>query len=225
MNKNQLGKRLRTELGRNKGKSVALGVVCVVALYFWLPLIWGFCRKQEKSTEATANETSDVTVTTISAPPTVEFQWREFLSWRDKEPRMTVAALTVDTRDPFARPQQEGAADSSEIIADVNTDVPEPTPIQHHPSEYGLVLRGTVVGRRGGAANIAGKIYAVGATIRPVSGEDEDSPDDLSHIAYRLVEIDKMHVVLEHEGQLFRLELPTAAGPSTDSITIRRFGQ
>jgi hypothetical protein len=222
MNRHQLGKRLRTELARNKGKSAVLGIVCVVALYFWLPLIWGLFRKKEASPAAAVEATPAVAPVTEGLPEAAAFHWREFLSWRDKDPRMMVVAMAAGTRNPFERPPAELASDVSP--AELQMAEPEPVERQRHPLELGLELRGTVVGRANAVADIAGKIYVPGAIIRPLAG-DEDAGDALSHIAFRLVEIDRTHVVLERDGKLFRLDLPAAGGPESDSIMIRRLGE
>ena len=43
MDLGRLGKKARNELMRNPKKSAILGVICLVALYFWLPLLRGSC--------------------------------------------------------------------------------------------------------------------------------------------------------------------------------------
>src|SRR5687767_12645531 len=100
MTSNSFGKRLSRELSRNKGKSAALCILCLVALYFWLPLFSKYFKKKkgvptaaptvETTSVASASAAAALKSPAAMAEEIPQFDWKEFLTWMSHEPRMTL---------------------------------------------------------------------------------------------------------------------------------------
>lgn len=59
MSLDKLAKRLKRDVRRSPKKAVALGLLCLVALWFWLPLLWGWVApEQTASAESSGKEQS-----------------------------------------------------------------------------------------------------------------------------------------------------------------------
>jgi len=248
MTSNSFGKRLARELTRNKAKSAALGILVLVALYFWLPL-FGKYFKKKKNTPSAAPAVETTPIASASAAPKTpgamaeeipQFDWKEFLTWMAHEPRMTVVSTSAETRDPFS-PSVSKRAVQQEQLASEKTEEPEEPKIVLGPKECGLQLRATFVGARSSSANLNGVNYRVGAWI-PIPGTGETmNEDDVSTTAtstsesteteshptnvsievengFQLLEVKPRYVTLQREGQLFRLELNERTGVERNII-------
>ena len=230
MKPSELSERLLKELKRNKAKSAALGVLCLVAIYFWLPLITKYFKKNNQVQSAPQSVATKAVVHVQPVKPienTPEFVWKEFLAWMADEPRMTVLAVSPDTRNPFARSAKAPVVASGESSqpAEQESEIGE-LPLKKTikgPSDYGMVLRGTLVGGRRSTANIDGTNYGVGAFV-PIADSAGASVQDQGSEGFRLLEVKPRYVTLERRGQLFRLELQRP-GSEDHNLIIRPVGQ
>jgi hypothetical protein len=246
-----IGERLLREIARNKAKSAALGILCLVACYFWMPLVVKFFKGKNNATPAVQPAETTAVVNVTSAAPegdVPKFDWRDFLAWTAKEPRMIALAVSTETRDPFSNritPATSVAAeDQQTVTADAAMDRNRTAGEQvKTPKDYGLQLHSTVVGGRRSSANINGVNYRVGdwvpipsaadaAAMNSNGDETEEAVTDSGPTSnnvlagddpadgFELVEVKPRFVKLQRKGQLFRLELQEKTGVDR-KISIR----
>ncbi len=221
MSSEALGPRLLRELERNKAKSAALAVLCLVAVWFWAPLIKKYTIGDSKAaatatstaapTPSTADAAAVPTPTGETAPPggKMEFDWQTFVAWKEQEIRMAPSPVHELVPDPFLPiPADEPLAQAGNQPGAAAAALPKT------PQELGLTLRSTLISSRGSMANINGEHYGIGGEIPAATtgGGDE--------LGFRLVEITRQYVVVDRAGETYRLELnPQPA--SSGRVTIR----
>ena len=211
MNLVKLGKKLRREAAASPKKAILLGLAAVVAIYFWMPLVWGWIGKSDSNvatTAAPAGATPMVAATGPAAapiaPPAAKPSepdrpcWQQIIRWMHDDPRTMTAPTLTKTRDPFESPKIEVAETKS-------VEPPKPKPVAITPAAAGLVLTSTIIGPQRRVAQISGKIYAVGQTIE-VRKEKKDK--DAGGPAFKLIEVQPRRAVLEADGQRFELLIP-----------------
>jgi len=198
--------RLRREMAANPKKAALLGLVTVVALYFWGPLIWGWLNQGEKNPVAAVPTTpaSDIgqfaavpANLSTDAPQKASTPSREqILQWMHDDPRMATAPPRTKARDPFEDPKSEAANVKTE------KKVKPPPPIT--PAAAGLVLTSTIIGPKRSIAQISGRTYVVGQTI------EINKDKEAVRAAFRLEEIHSRRAILESRGIRFELTIPGA---------------
>jgi len=189
-------------LGHPK-KAAVLGLLVLVAVYFWSPLVWGWFVKDEPSVEtSSATEDSDFdpmvladsSKATPSPPePTPAHPWQLLVEWRENDPTTTTAPGLSDRRDPFRSLEPEVA--DAELEDESRTVEAAVT-----PESIGLELAGTLVGPDHSVALINGKAYREGKTI--ASTKDGES------IEFELSEVHPRRIVLRRLGEQFELTIP-----------------
>ena len=145
MNLGKLGRKLRREVTASPKKAGLLGLAAVVAIYFWIPLVWGWIGKSDSSvatTAAPAGVTPTVATTGFAAaalaqPAAKPAQpdrpcWQQIIRWMHNNPRTMTAPTLTKTRDPFEPPQIEVAETKP-----VEPAKPEPSAIT--PAAAGLM--------------------------------------------------------------------------------------
>lgn len=199
MSQQNLVDRLRREIKRDPKKAGALGLMFLVAIYFWAPLVSGWMGSSRPAdmpptaSTATTPTVPATTENTTAAKPTNEAKpvsWQELIAWQDEDPRRAPATL-VASRDPFHAVEK----------------VVEQKPVDEKPEkkieaksmdQVGLVLSSTLVGPRSSLARINGKTYHTGQAVR-VQYEGE-------RVAFQVKEIHPRRVVLERDGTRFELK-------------------
>ncbi len=216
MNIGKLGKKIKREASASPKKAAFLGLATLVAVYFWMPLVWGWIAKGNKNmVSATVNSSATPTAPAMSvaaspiAPAATpdasvkkesakQLSWQQTAQWIDQDPRTKPAARLPILRDPFTAPiavQQAKSKSQEKAKLKLPTISPEAA---------GLVLTGTIVGPQRSIAQISGKPYAVGQTIQPLSTKQKD----IAGITFQLVEVTQRHAVLETDGQRYELSIP-----------------
>jgi hypothetical protein len=200
----KLGKKLRREARANPKKAVFLGVAALVAVYFWMPLVWGWIGKSDPKM-ATPDVSAGATSTVAAAPPAGESaakpsvperpNWQQIIRWMHDDPRTMTAPPLMTTRDPFEPPKIE-VAETKPV------EPPKPKPSAIAPTAAGLVLTSTIIGPQRRVAQINGKTYAVGQTVEALKQKEAVGA------AFRLVEVQSRRAVLEADGQRFELSIP-----------------
>jgi hypothetical protein len=172
----KLVKLAKKEFARNPKKVAILGVLLLVAGWFWAPLIW---KSVGGSSSGTGSGKATVAATGTTAPlgaapgtgvlppsPTPAaasepaVSWRQLREWMDADPRMAPVRAIESERDPFGPPPNRGSAAGAQAIAESERARQDIT-----PQEAGLKLTSTIVGPSRGLAKIGGKIYAEGERI------------------------------------------------------------
>lgn len=242
-----LAKTLTKELGRNKKKSAILGVMCLVALYFWAPLIWGWFAGDGSEESVALPETTPSVAAPSTPPPTTPtarskterlVPWDRLLSMMEQDQHMTTAALPQGMRNPFA----EMVINSSPVERDVDTTAVPAAMTDPAEIELGLELSAVIIGPRIQMATINGRTYRQGEQISidlsgAVSTADSVDNDDLPPAVatsrpldsftsiWTITRIEPDGVVLRHsEGTIRRLELQRASLSGDDSISLSRVG-
>ncbi len=110
MNLNRLSRQLRREATANPQKAALLGLLLLVAVYFWGPLVLGWISPGEAADETVAVPDAATTRQAIAeAPPSNEggvlatetFTWQQLEQWRAANPLAKPIAWQSDRRDPF----------------------------------------------------------------------------------------------------------------------------
>ena len=203
MSLSKLGKKLRREAVTNPKKAALLGLVIVVALYFWAPLIRGWIVGSKTATEATTDAAAVIVAAAVppaaGAPAAtgksvpVLPSWQKLVQWMHEDPRTMTAPMLTQTRDPFE------VAKNEETKVEEKAEVKPPTIT---PTAAGLVLTSTIVGPQRRVVQINGDTYTVGQTIQVV--KDKDS----LRTKFKVVEIHPRRAVLEADGERFELTIP-----------------
>src|SRR5262245_11950203 len=110
--KRTLAERLKREVAASPKKAAMLGVVCLVAIWFWTPLVLKWVGKKSPAEELTvASVEEDATATPVMPAPTAETNksivsavssdWQKILKWIRNDPKMK-PHTAIGRRDPFA---------------------------------------------------------------------------------------------------------------------------
>ena len=237
MNVEKFSKSVRRELTRNPKKTATLGLMCLVALYFWAPLLLRWLPGDDSNQRSTAQEATQTpsyallpTATAPSgsapaeatAPATFpNSAWRQLVQWMEREQYMQPAQADQTLRDPFSRASASAASLAGSQGPVASADVLA----QLRPEDMNLALGSTIVGPQQRLAMINGRAYREGATVRVGSdrADDDDAQGrvDETGVEFVVAEIHPRHVVLERLGHQYslRLKQPAADG---DLQVVRR---
>jgi hypothetical protein len=225
-------------------KAGALGLLCVVALWFWGPLVLKWLRPEEEGVDpaavAVASPTPGAAATPAAAnsPAAAVLDWRALQKLRASDPRVQALRLAEGMRDPFWKETTGVAAGADEVTNKPREEGDEASPMVVElnpvpPEEAGLVLQGTLVSTRRKLATINGRTYEVGMVIvggaaNKASGGEEQPVESATNVdakqelEYRVMEITPSSVVLEHRGMQFSLALKKPAASDDQRMQIER---
>ena len=196
----------------NPKKAAILGLLGVVALYFWAPLVAGWF-KDEKPTTATAPAKppiaeSATTLPAIEAKPTSEkpakpkeptASWQQVVAWMDADSRTEPAEPLAVNLSPFRTPKLAEAPAQKVALPEIAHEIT--------PQGANLVLTSTIVGSGLDVARINGKSFRPGdkLAIKLKNGQK---------LEYAIVAIETRRVVLERLGKQYELNIqaPQASG-------------
>lgn len=215
MSLNKLTRRLRREIRSSPKKAAALGLLLLVAVYYWVPLLKGTIANEDQAV-ATAAELPEpgfpsvaiarpgpqLEATAAAAAPS--YGWEDLVRWSREDAATRPAETLIQRRDPFQPVRTE--------IAEVDSAPKEEAPVQPlvTPEKLGMKLSGTVVGKGRKVAVIDGKAYAEGRSVQLFQ--------DGRVIDFKLTEVHPERIVLEQLGERFELEIKKGArdwGPGT----------
>jgi hypothetical protein len=239
MAKSNLAKKLTKELTRNPKKTAVLGLLALVAIWFWAPLAWkwiapagddaGAVAAVEGATTPTAPAAA---TTTPGTPPAFELSWKNLSEMVAKEKLMASAPSQAAMKDPFARPviQKQVAKTAEEGTPSEETVAPAQLPT---PEQLGLTLTSTITGGSIRLATINGKLCQLGAVlVVPVGNIEHEFT--IVDIAPHSVTMKGTHeaYTLEHKPRPSNLQLSRAdarpaalvGGDRPERIIIRAFG-
>jgi len=204
VNLKKLTKQMQREAKANPGKAVFLGLLAVVALWFWLPLVWGWIGKEDPTTAEAAVETFDTnTAATLNQESTTpgeteasHYPWHEIAKWMDNDPLTSAANMIKLRRDPF-RPH------SSQSSQEAIDDEPEELLPDVTPESLGIVLSGTIIGPDRRVALINGKPYDEAKPVRFLK--------DGQKIEFTIEQIHPRRIVLQRNEEQFELRTQPSA--------------
>jgi len=236
MNTENLGARLKAELARNKAKSSVLGVMCLVAAYFWVPLLgnwFGGDTSDELDVAAESAQPSDVQFD--NEPAKAKTDQGKSLDWRTAVARLREKPLLGSietfslTRNPFADlsvPDVVEALEHEEETEQEETEQPVELPPEPRTfEELRLVLNGIMVGNHSRMATVNGKTYREGQEISVVTANDAGHGSAGSLLAEEKAVIKSIHseyVVVSYDGRLYKLGLEPLMLSQNRSVGISR---
>jgi hypothetical protein len=196
MNLQKVIKQLQRELKANRQKAAVLGVLAVVALYFWWPLVAKWFGNGSTATAASTSPTVVNPATLAITPPAAAKKstvaWQEVARALERDPRMKPTAWDED-RDPFASlapPTQVVETDPTEAeLAKKKSPVVT-------PESAGLVVTGTAISRGRRTALISGRTFALGDKI--LINET---------VSFEIVAITDSSVVLQSDAKRYSLKI------------------
>jgi len=225
VNLGKLTKRLRRDITANPMKAGLLGLMVLVACYFWAPLIRGAVGFKQSTAAAVSPVilTDDPVDASQPASKTNKaFRWERMLSAIAGDALMASAKHDRGWRDPFASFVPKVAAVETEPPMPLAVPVLPDPPIESTlsqvvitPAEAGLVLQAALVGPRFRAATINGEVYHEGELV-PASADAANAP-------FRVVKVLGHAVQLEANGKKQWLEFVKTKLAQGDELTLRPF--
>lgn len=215
MNLQTLKKQLVREFRASPAKAIALGVLFVVGLYFWTPIV--AARLFKKSSAPPAVETASTSgvstpVATAVAAPASKAKpeaglpdWHDVADWIERDARTKAVAWSAEVRNPFAVTKPKPRREAKPLVK----APPPQKPKEIDPDELGLVVTGVALGPGGRTAMINGQPYREGHTIALEDG-----------LEVQLRRVSPKRVQFECQGQSFELAVASSGGAS--AIVIRK---
>jgi hypothetical protein len=218
-----LARRLKREATANPAKAGGLGVLLLVAGWFWAPLVKGFFVSEDTGpvpSAPTASASATPSPSTAAPAPTVmvvgvpkaavdtTYDWQRYAQLMDSDPKMQSALELPSARDPFKAvlpPEPEP------VVVQTSAKQEQAAPSATlSPKEAGLVLSSTFVGPRKQTALIGGKPYRVGDRVR--------AEKDGQRLSYKLVDVQPRRIILERNGNRYELSIARAGKNATQAI-------
>jgi hypothetical protein len=212
-------RRLEREVRGNPTKAAGLGVLLLIAGYFWAPLIAQLFGSGGPATPAPAN------VAAAPQPPAqaiivpslqkaaggevLAYDWQRYAKLIDDDSRMDGSAPLPEGSDPFREDQPIVEAETSLAAEAVEESEPEEAPIT--PAEAGLVLGTTLVSTNKKVAEINGRSYGINDQVKTAKGDLDAN--------FRVLEIYPRRVVLERLGKRFELKIPRPLVDGAETLT------
>jgi hypothetical protein len=162
----RLTRQLQRDFRANRKKAVALGLLVLVAGWFWYPLVFKSKGSQAAPPPAPAAAVTTPVVAVSVAPAAAHSYpaWKDVSQWIESDKRMQpFVTVSGELANPFVArnvetPTVEEAQPPQLVAADLE------------PEALGLELTSTAVGRKQRIASISGKIYREGDDIPTATG-------------------------------------------------------
>jgi hypothetical protein len=208
----KLSKQLRRDMAANPKKAAALGLMVLVALYFWGPLAWKFFSARGGERKAKASLASLILTDDPEEPSQQNkgrggrsrFRWEKVRQLIRQDPQMSSATFDVAWIDPFGN-MPGGAVKQSEIESPVEDPAvaaaAQAAAALVDPKDLGVTFGGVLIGPRRRVATINGEICREGDILSLNHKQDKS----VSY-QYRVFKIERDSVQLESGGRIFRLE-------------------
>lgn len=211
VNLDKLTKQLRRDMAANPKKAALLGLMVVVALYFWGPLAWKFVAAAQSKQRSTADMASLILTddpAEASQPGkggrgSSKFRWDKVRQLIRQDARMVSAKFDADWIDPFGK----GNTDKREVVVEDSAEDPAiaaaaAASLAIEPKDLGIVLGGVLIGPRTRVATINGESCREGDEIS-ITPKGEPTSTIVLHV-HRIM---RQSVQLEFNGRIFTLEL------------------
>ncbi|MBN2023928.1 MAG: hypothetical protein JW809_14185 [Pirellulales bacterium] len=201
----RLGRQLRHEAKTHPKKAAVLGLLALVAVWFWGPLVWGWLGTKKSDVAAAGSPPPQATAPyaarnaeNAALPP-----WNQLVAWREADLNTTPRAEAPGRPNPF-HPAETVAAKAEEARREKEQQAQAGPPPD--PASLGLAVTSTIVGPTRRVALINGKPYR--------KGDDVVLAADNPSATFRLAEIDPGGIVLTREDERFdvRLSKPDSSG-------------
>lgn len=200
---NYFVKRLRREIGGSPKKGALLGVMVLVGIYFWAPLVAGWLggKPGRSSSIAAGLATASTAGPTTGDKTAAQQPWYVLSDWIRHDPLKRSVGPREGARDPFVPPED---------IVNKEQEPAEPPMKAVATDEIALALGGTILGPHGRMALINGKSYREGDSVK-ISCEGQT-------IVLKLVEIGPQNATLDRDGN--RVVLKMSVSPLAEGIKV-----
>lgn len=210
VNLDKLTKQLRRDVTANPKKAALLGLMVLVALYFWGPLVWKFvAAKQSKQRSAADMASLILTDDPIEAVQpgksrgVTKFRWDKVRQLIRQDSRMFSAKFDSAWIDPFGKADTDKREAMVENPPDDSAVAAAAAAAQSiDPKDLGIVLGAIMIGPRTRVATINGESCREGDIVMITAKGDASSTFE-----FRVHRIAKQSVQLEANGRIFALEL------------------
>jgi len=215
----KLARQIRRDIVASPKKAAALGLMLVVALYFWAPMVWNWISPGSK-TKAVAGsgvilEDEPIDPVAKANKARLVFAWEKVRKQIAADPRMTPAMFDRSWTNPFRNLEEQRAATTAQTAQAAAGAVALP---DLDPEKAGLTLTSVVIGSRRRWATIGGENYLEGEIVRPLAANGKRVPE----IEFLLARVDKHEVELERNGKRYKLTLEKPALAPGDQINPPR---
>jgi hypothetical protein len=213
----KLVRQLRRDIVASPKKAAALGLMVLVALYFWAPMAWGWIASGVGGATRAAAD-SDVILDDDPVDPAAQakkarhvFQWEKVRKLTAADPRMTPALFDSSWNNPFRAVEPKVGAGQG----GAGGHPAQPTvPVGTDPAQAGLTLTSVAIGARRRSATISGDSYMEGEIVK-VGDKDGETG---AAIEFRLVRVGFSEVELARDGQIYKLKLQRSRLAGGDEI-------
>jgi hypothetical protein len=207
VNLDKLTKQLRRDMAANPKKAALLGLMVVVAMYFWGPLVWKFASVAGGKPRSNANLASLILMDDPADSPQQgktrsggKFRWDKVREIIRQDPHMLPATFDPSWVNPFGKSASEIARS---VAAETPVDAPPAAVVAPavDPKDLGIVLGGVMIGVRTRLATINGEACREGDVFSLKTN------DKTATVELRVLKINRHSVQLESGGRVFTLEL------------------
>jgi len=208
VNIQKLPKQLAKEAKKSPAKTGTLGLLFLVAVWFWFPLVqkWMGGSKSKKPSVATAQAESPSQPSPIATPMVPQpHNWKELAKQIMTDPNMASGSMRAPDFDPFFRPEAEVAVVDSGETAHTVAKIIEST-----PASMGWSVTSVIAGSRP-LARINNENYRIGDAIM-----SHGKPTD-----YVVQEIEPWGVVLSKKQKQYELWIDQKNASSGNRLVLR----
>lgn len=208
MKPGKLAKRLKKELLGNPKQAAVLAIVCLVACWFWSPLLmkW-FSGKSAVTVSVKTGVDNDPVVAPAkiaTTPAGRKNAWCEVNTWRMADPLTRSASLARGTRDPFESKQPVVAEVVAERGGDAEAVQPTIAIVPAQAETLGLTLEAIVYGGSRRLAQINGQTLRENDEVK-LGGEARQAEG--TSIVGRVLTIRSDEVLIEFGSRTVHLKL------------------
>ena len=202
VNLDKLNKQLRRDMAANPKKAALLGLMVLVALYFWGPLVWKFVAAKQSKQRSAADMAS--LILPGKSRGVTKWRWDKVRQLIRQDSRMFSAKFDSAWIDPFGKAD----TDKREVVAEA---LPDDSAVAAasaaaaqviDPKDLGIVLGAIMIGPRTRVATINGESCREGDIVTITAKGDATSTFE-----FRVHRIAKQSVQLAANGRIFALEL------------------
>ncbi|ADB18294.1 hypothetical protein Psta_3633 [Pirellula staleyi DSM 6068] len=218
MKLDKLSKQLRRDLAANPKRAIVLGLMVVVALYFWAPLVWGWMKPTSSGGKSAVAKSTSEPLVEATADASVTKSKKKSIRWEllavqmAGDPRMKPLRASV-IRDPFQwkePPPSNVSSEATDELAQASVKPLAPS-VKPTAESLGLKLESVLVSSRGNVAMINGRVAREGQSINI-------SASDASQFEAVVMHVDRDRVELRLAEETITLTLAAPKLASGDEL-------
>jgi len=226
----KLKKQFVKEAKNHPKKAAVLGLLALLAIWFWTPLVWKWVSGSKgqgarvvanrPAPESTHNQTSPAENENVPVPDNAEPRtpWFRLRDWMNRDVHMGTERAIPLGRNPFREsaaplpvepPEVADAEEEADSEAEVAEKEPEPT---FTPATLGLRLTSTLIDSGQRIARLNNRTFREGDYIEVQQAGSEES------IVFYLAQVGTEEVILEREGFRFPLRIERSKPRRSNAI-------